>query len=144
MNLVKFAPVYHRNRTFAHLWNHVQASNEQNGENVNFNPSVNILQTPEGFRIDMALAGYGKEEVALKVTEGLLTITGTKQAETLAENSEFTRREFHIGNFERLFQLPKFLDTEKVQANFQNGLLQVSLPRREESMPKAPRTVEIV
>jgi len=141
MNLVKFAPARH---PFAHLFDHVHGQDAANSENWNYSPAVNILQAPEGYRIDVALPGYSKEDISMKVDNGLVTVSSQKEAEKLSENSQFTRREFGLGTFERSFSIPKSIDTDKISAHFNNGILSIALPKREESLPKPARSVEIL
>jgi HSP20 family protein len=80
----------------------------------------------------------------MKVDNGLVTVSSQKEAEKLSENSQFTRREFGLGTFERSFSIPKSIDTDKISAHFNNGILSIALPKREESLPKPARSVEIL
>jgi len=63
----------------------------------------------------------------------MLTVRGEKRQETSSENEKFRRTERSFGSFERSFSLPSYVDTERVQASLQDGVLSVTLPRREET-----------
>lgn len=74
----------------------------------------------------------------------MLTISSEKNVEKETKESEtFTKREFSYQSFTRSFTLPNTADGEKIGANYENGILRISIPKREESRPKPSRTIEI-
>jgi HSP20 family protein len=77
----------------------------------------------------------------MNLTKDLLTIS--YKTEDLASDEKFTHREFDLSNFERSFHLPDSVNKEKISASFNEGLLVVNLPKREESIDKGPRNIEI-
>jgi HSP20 family protein len=80
------------------------------------------------------------------VLEGnLLTISSTKQQEQTNEQESFTRKEFSYQSFQRSFELPKnVVEEEHISARYENGLLQLTIPKKEESKQKPPREIEIL
>lgn len=108
-------------------------------------PPVNIKQTDTDFAIELAIPGLGKEDIKISVDKDLLTISSEKENKTEEKDEQgtYTRKEFSYQSFKRSFTLPESVDTEKIDAKFENGVLFLSLPKKEESLPKPPRQIEI-
>lgn len=94
-------------------------------------PSVNILETKEAFEIELAVPGMGKEDFNINLENNVLTISSEKEIKK-EEERNFTRREFVYGSFSRSFTLPKTVDSDKISADYQHGILRVGLPKKEE------------
>jgi len=74
----------------------------------------------------------------------LLTISSEKQLENETEDEQhFSRREFSYQSFNRTFTLPNTADSEKIGAKYENGILKVLIPKKEEAKPKAPKQIQI-
>ncbi|HLW33836.1 MAG TPA: Hsp20/alpha crystallin family protein [Aequorivita sp.] len=98
------------------------------------NPAVNIIEKLPNFVVELAAPGLAKENFSIEVEEDTLKITA-KQVEEKTEESDdalFKRREFNYKSFERSFILPENINTEDIQANYDNGVLRVTLPKLEE------------
>jgi len=109
------------------------------------NPAVNVKETEEGFQVQIAAPGLKKEDFKVEINKNLLTISSAKKAEEESkENGKFTRREFSYQSFSRSFTLSQSIDTEKIEAKYEQGILNITLPKREEAKVKPARTVEIV
>ncbi len=107
-------------------------------------PSVNIKATPEGFEVELAAPGLEKKDFKIELNNNLLTISSEKRMENeIREGEQFTRREFSYQSFCRSFTLPNTADAEKVAANYENGILKVMIPKKEEAKPKPSRMIEI-
>ncbi len=104
--------------------------------------AVNIIEAPDHYRIEMAAPGLKKDDFELKMDNGVLTISVNKEWK-LEEGHEFRRREFAYYNFERSFMLPETVDADKIKATYKNGILTVTLPKKEEAKEKPPRKIEI-
>ncbi len=104
--------------------------------------AVNIVEAPDHYRIEMAAPGLKKDDFELKMDNGVLTISVDKEWE-LEEGHEFRRREFAYYSFERSFMLPDTVDVDHIKANYKNGILTVTLPKKEEAKEKPPRKIEI-
>lgn len=101
-------------------------------------PSVNVIKNDHAYALTMALPGYKKEDVQIKVEKNVLVISSQKEVQKENEDkTKFRLREFNYGNFERKFQLPKNVDQEKLEARFENGLLQLTLSLKPEAQPKS-------
>jgi HSP20 family protein len=104
-------------------------------------PLVNIKDTPESYTIELAAPGFSKETVSVKVEDNILTISGEQSAEQQTEGEKYTRKEFNFQSFSRSFTLPKRIDSARIAASYENGILKVTLPKPEEEKPKA--TIEV-
>ncbi len=108
-------------------------------------PSVNIEDLETEFRIDFAVPGMKKEDFNIEIENNQLTISSKSNSETeeKSENGNYTRREFNFTAFKRVFTLPKSVNIDDINANYENGLLKVTLPKKEEALPKPKRLIEI-
>jgi len=107
-------------------------------------PSVNIREDENGFEVDMAAPGFEKKDFKIELLNNLLTISSEKQVETeTKEGQQFTRQEFSYQSFSRSFTLPNTVEGEKIQAKYENGILKVAIPKREEAKPKPVKQIEI-
>ncbi|MDO9615709.1 MAG: Hsp20/alpha crystallin family protein [Bacteroidota bacterium] len=107
-------------------------------------PSVNIKEDENGFEVDMAAPGFEKKDFKIELINNLLTISSEKKVETeTKEGQQFTRQEFSYQSFSRSFTLPNTVEGEKIQAKYENGILKVAIPKKEEAKPKPVKQIEI-
>jgi HSP20 family protein len=107
-------------------------------------PSVNIKESNEDFEVEVAAPGLGKGDFKIELNHDLLTISSDKKIDNETRNGQhFTRREFSYQSFSRSFTLPNTADSEKIQAKYENGILKVVIPKKEEARPKPPRQISI-
>jgi HSP20 family protein len=107
-------------------------------------PSVNIKESTDDFEVDVAAPGFGKNDFKIELNHDLLTISSDKQVENeTKEGQQFTKREFSYQSFSRSFTLPNTADSEKIQAKYENGILRVVIPKKEEAKPKPARQITI-
>ncbi len=95
-------------------------------------PATNILERNEDFVIHVAAPGYTKEDFNIKLEQNILTISSEKE-ESNDEQAKFTRKEFGTGAFKRTFTLPRTIDTDRIDATYEQGILKVTLPKKEEA-----------
>lgn len=105
-------------------------------------PAVNILESDADFRIEVAAPGLEKSDFKVEVNKDILTISAGKEAQNV-EGVKILRREFSFLNFQRSFRLPNSVDVNGIQAGYQNGILTVTLPKRDEARVKPPVNIEI-
>ena len=92
----------------------------------------------------MAAPGFEKKDFKIELLNNLLTISSEKQVETeTKEGQQFTRQEFSYQSFSRSFTLPNTVEGEKIQAKYENGILKVAIPKKEEAKPKPVKQIEI-
>jgi HSP20 family protein len=107
-------------------------------------PSVNVKESEDGYEVDMAAPGLGKKDFKIELNHGILTISSEKKDESeTKKGQQFTRREFSYQSFSRSFNLPHTVDSEKISAKYDNGILKVTIPKKEEAKPKPAKTIEI-
>ncbi|MFN8360548.1 MAG: Hsp20/alpha crystallin family protein [Candidatus Kapaibacterium sp.] len=108
-----------------------------------FSPRVDISEDDKNIYLHAELPGIAKEDVKVSVTEErVLTLKGEKKRVVTDENKNYVRVERNYGNFVRSFSLPENVQFDAVQAKFENGVLEVILPKIEPQLPKEV-TVEI-
>lgn len=91
-------------------------------------PPVNISRSDDAYDIEMAVPGFGKEDLKVSVEDGILKISGEHKAEQEKKEKNYTRREFSFSSFERSFRLPEDCNAENVEAKYENGVLHVRVP----------------
>ena len=107
-------------------------------------PSVNIKEDNEVFKVEVAAPGFDKSDFSIELNLNKLTVSSDKQVETEVKEGEiFSKREFSYQSFTRSFTLPQIADSERIAANYENGILTVTIPKREEAKPKPSRMIEI-
>jgi HSP20 family protein len=99
-------------------------------------PAVDIYEDAEHLRLTAELAGIDPKDVDIRLENGTLTLMGERKLQKEEKQENYHRIETRYGSFSRSFTLPTYVDVEKVKAEFKNGLLNVYLPKREESKPK--------
>ncbi|WP_430817434.1 Hsp20/alpha crystallin family protein [Carboxylicivirga sp. RSCT41] len=108
-------------------------------------PAVNVEENDNEFLIEVAAPGLTKDDFRLNYDNGRLTISSEKKNET-EEKSEgkITRREFSYQSFQRSFTVSEtMVNAEKISANYENGILHITLPKRDEMKPRPPKQIEI-
>ena len=123
------------------LNNFFRATNGSNEVNRNY-PAVNIVEEPERYRIEVAAPGYSKDDFKLNIENEVLTISVEKE-QNKVEGENFTRCEFYNGSFERSFVVGKTIDINKIDARYENGILTITLSKKEEAKPQQPRSISI-
>jgi HSP20 family protein len=99
-------------------------------------PPVDVLETPTAYELLADLPGVTGSEVKVVVREGVLTLSGERPALPDAEGTTLQLSERRFGAFQRRFALPKDADGEQVSATFNNGVLTISVPKREAAKPR--------
>lgn len=106
-------------------------------------PSVNIKESHEGFEVEVAAPGFKKEDFKIEQHLDQLTISSHKKLEDELKDANYTRREFSYQSFSRTFSLPNTADNENIAAVYENGILSVKIPKKEEAKPKPARQIAI-
>jgi HSP20 family protein len=108
-------------------------------------PAVNIKETNESYEVEVAAPGMTKDDFKVELVGNELTISSEKSHQREDGNNEkYSRKEFSYQSFQRTFNLQKDeLDTDKIEAKYENGLLHLVIPKKEEARLKAPRLIQI-
>ena len=107
-------------------------------------PAVNIKEDRASFEVDVSAPGFEKGDFKIELNNNLLTISSEKKVENeTTEGQQFTRREFSYQSFCRSFTLPEEVEGEKISAKYENGILSVNIPKKEEAKTKPVKQIEI-
>lgn len=101
-----------------------------------WNPSADLFENDDAYVLEMELPGFSRDDIELTVERNVLTVSGQRSAEEEIENVTYHLRERGTARFSRSFALPRSMDTEGVEARFDNGVLTVTLPKAAEARPK--------
>lgn len=121
------------------FWNDVFEKPEWNSS-----PAVNVYEKKDNFEIEVAAPGLGKKDFHLDLNENILTVSSEKKEEKEEKDGDkVVFSEFNYASFSRSFRIPEGIDVNKINASHQNGVLKITLPKREEYKEHAPRMIEI-
>lgn len=96
-------------------------------------PAVNVVETKTDFRLEVAAPGFEKEDFTVSVENDYLTVRANHEVQEASSDERFTRREFRFESFQRTFKLPQTVNQDNVQAVYANGILKVTLPKKDEA-----------
>lgn len=99
-------------------------------------PAVDVVDEKDQIRVKADLPGLKKEEIGVSVDNGILTIKGEKKEEKETKEKEYIRSERYYGAFHRSFTLPVGVDAQKVNAGYKDGVLEITLPKKEDAKSK--------
>jgi HSP20 family protein len=100
-------------------------------------PRVDISETDDNFCIKAEVPGIKREDVKINIEDHVLSIHGENKQVKEEEGEQFHRVERYYGSFRRSFTLPENVDEEKIEANFKDGLLTLTIPKTEAAKPKS-------
>ena len=109
-------------------------------------PAVNIKETPDNYEVEMAAPGMTKKDFKVQLEGNTLTISSEKATEREDKDEvRYTSREFSYQSFSRTFNLQKeVVDTENIQAKYEDGVLHLLIPKKEQAKQKQPKLIEIL
>ncbi|MBN2522990.1 MAG: Hsp20/alpha crystallin family protein [Bacteroidales bacterium] len=118
--------------------------------NLNFSstnttlPAVNIRESDNEYELEVAAPGMKKDSFRINLDKDQLTISSEWKEEKKKDEEDYTRREFSYQSFQRSFTIPEnVVDGEKINAKYNDGILSIKLPKREEAKPKPAREIKI-
>jgi HSP20 family protein len=106
-------------------------------------PSVNIVEGKDDFRIEVAAPGLEKNDFKINLENNVLTISSEKEDTNEQKEERYMRREFSYSSFRRSFSLPGTVEADKIAANHSNGVLNITIPKKEEAKVKPAKQIEI-
>ena len=108
-------------------------------------PAVNIKETAENYEVEVAAPGMTKKDFKVELDGNALTISSERSHQKEErEDERYSRKEFSYQSFQRTFTLHKdVVDIDKIQAKYENGLLHLLIPKKEEAKQKPPRLIQI-
>lgn len=106
-------------------------------------PAVNIREDDKQYLLDLAVPGMEKKDLKIDIEEDVLTVSSETKNETEKDSDGYKRKEFSYSAFCRSFQIPENVNIDKIEANYKDGVLSVSLPKMEEEKNKVSKQVKI-
>lgn len=106
-------------------------------------PKVNIRETKDAYFVDMAVPGLKKSDFVIDLENQVLSISTEIEEQHQHQEENYTRREFGYSSFKRSFSLPETVNEDAIQAEYNNGVLSIHLPKKEEAIQKPARSIEI-
>ena len=144
MSLVKFSNLY------PSLFDRFIENDMFDWTNKNFSntnttlPSVNIKESLDAFEVEVAAPGFEKTDFSIEQDNDILTVSSEKKIEKeTKDNEQFTKKEFSYQSFSRSFTLPVTVESEKITAKYENGILKIVIPKKEEAKPKPIKQIAI-
>jgi HSP20 family protein len=106
-------------------------------------PSVNIVENKDNYEVSLAAPGMKKDDFKIDIDVNTLTISAEKEEKKVENEERYTRKEFNYTSFSRSFSLPDWVNKDKIDASYENGLLKLILPKTEEAKRIASRHVTV-
>lgn len=108
-----------------------------NGDLASYVPAVNVSKEKDELQFELSAPGFTKEEIKVEVDNGVLTITGEHKQEQESKEKSYFRKEFTFGSFKRSFNLPEEFDADNISARYENGILRLTVPQKEQAKPSS-------
>ena len=107
-------------------------------------PSVNITEEKDNIKLELAAPGMDKNDFNISIDKDQLIISAEKEKQSEEkEENKWTRKEFNFSSFKRSFHLGEDINIEKIDASYENGILKLVLPKKEEAKETLPKSIEI-
>ncbi|MDA9250556.1 Hsp20/alpha crystallin family protein [Flavobacteriaceae bacterium] len=106
-------------------------------------PKVNIKETANDFAVEMAVPGLKKSDFQIDIDNQVLSISTETKEDNEHKEENYTRREFGYSSFKRTFTLPESVNADKINAIYNEGILSILLPKKEEAKQKPARSIKI-
>lgn len=106
-------------------------------------PAVNIIEQKDKYEVSLAAPGMKKDDFKIDIDGNMLTISSEKEETKEEKDKKFTRKEYNYSSFSRTFTLPEMINKDKIEATYENGVLKIALPCREEAKKPAAKHIAV-
>lgn len=106
-------------------------------------PAVNITEQKDEYQVSLAAPGLKKDDFKIDVDGNMLTISSEKEESKEEKEKSFTRKEYNYSSFSRCFTLPEEINKEKIEAKYEDGVLKIALPRKEEAKKISAKQIAV-
>jgi len=106
-------------------------------------PAANIIENNDAFILDIAAPGMKKDDFKINLENNILNISAEFEDQKREDGKNYTRKEFYYGSFNRAFTLPKTIDLEGIKADYTDGILQITLPKRTDERAEIKKEIRI-
>ncbi|MUG93592.1 Hsp20 family protein [Scytonema sp. UIC 10036] len=124
-------------RQLNQMFESIMPTSDEDAIAVTFMPSAEMKETDETLSLRLEVPGLEAKDLDVQVTETTVAIKGERKSETKVEDKDMVRSEFYYGRFERVIPLPSHIQTDRVQAEYKNGILTLTLPKVKPEKRKA-------
>ena len=114
---------------------HSRLDKEDTREMV-FHPPVDIKENMDSYQVTMEVPGVNKEDISIEMKDSVLSISGKREISSEEKDETYHRIERYYGSFCRSFTIPTPVDEKKIDAAYKDGILTISIPKKEEAKPK--------
>ena len=139
MSIVKFNPFDNPvgfQREMGRLFQDFFPARTENNSTGGWHPTVDVHEDEQAYLVDVELPGVAKDDVKVNFHEGSLTISGERKYENESKEKNAHRVERFYGKFSRTFNFPSTINSEKIAASYENGVLKITVPKAEEVKPR--------
>jgi HSP20 family protein len=106
-------------------------------------PAVNITEEKNEYKVSLAVPGMKKDDFKIDIDGNMLTISNEKEETREEKEKKFTRKEYNYSSFSRTFTLPEEINKEKIEAKYEEGVLKILLPRKEEAKKVSAKHIAV-
>ncbi len=106
-------------------------------------PAANIIESNDAFMLDLAAPGMAKDDFKINLENNILSISAEFEDQKREEGKNYTRKEFYYGSFSRAFTLPKTIDLESIKADYEDGILKITLPKKQDAKVDIKKEIKI-
>lgn len=106
-------------------------------------PAVNIMETKDDFKLSFAVPGMKKDDFHIGIEGNMLTISSEKEESHEEKEDRFTRKEYNYSSFSRSFSLPEYVVKDNIQATYTDGVLHITLPKKEEAKKSLTKNIVV-
>ncbi|WP_246085467.1 Hsp20/alpha crystallin family protein [Solitalea koreensis] len=106
-------------------------------------PAVNISETKNDFKVSLAVPGMKKSDFKIEVDGKVLSISAETEEQKEEKDAKFTRKEYNYSSFSRSFTLPDGVNSDKIDAKYEDGVLKLMLPKNDEAKKIAPKSIAV-
>jgi HSP20 family protein len=118
------------------LFRDSQSGQDETLASTTFSPAVDVYEDEHNITLNIEVPGIDEKDIDVRVENNTLTVQGERKIEKEQKEENFRRVERQYGSFTRTFSLPSTVDSEKVEANYEKGVLRIQLPKKAEAKPK--------
>jgi HSP20 family protein len=138
-SLIRFSPtteVRSLQREIDRMFDSFLPKANGDSEQAVWTPRVDLAESENAYLVHLDVPGMKKEDLEVNFQDGSVTVSGTRNEQAIGEDANFVRVERRFGRFYRSFDLPKTVDSSKIEAKYEDGVLSIRIPKAEESKPK--------
>ncbi len=106
-------------------------------------PSANVTESPKEYLVELAAPGLVRKDFKVEVKDHLLTVSSEKKEEKKEEREGYTKKEFSYNSFSRSFSLPENVKEGNIDAKYQDGILKISIPKKDVTVSKPSREISV-